>query len=35
MFHRYIPDKRSHKLPALVFVVANKHMYPVLSDALR
>jgi hypothetical protein len=35
MFHRYIPDKRSHKLPALVFVVANKHMYPIVNDALR
>jgi hypothetical protein len=35
MFHRYIPAKRNHKLPSLVFVVANKHMYPILNDALR
>jgi hypothetical protein len=35
MFHRYIPTKRNHKLPSLVFVVANKHMYPILNDALR
>lgn len=35
VFHKFIPSKRSHKLPALVYVVADRHMYPVLDEGLR
>lgn len=35
IFHKYTPAKWNHKLPSLVFVVANKHMFPIVNDALQ
>jgi hypothetical protein len=31
VFHKFIPIKRSHKLPLLVYVVGNAHIFPVLK----
>ena len=35
MNHRYVPEKASHKLPSLVYVVANSHMYPIAEQSIR
>ncbi|KAI8836004.1 hypothetical protein BJ741DRAFT_686289 [Chytriomyces cf. hyalinus JEL632] len=35
IFCRYIPEKRNHHTPALVYVCANDHMYPVIDEELR
>ena len=35
VFHHYSPTKRSHKIPVLVYVVANKHMYPIVDETVR
>ncbi|KAJ3014804.1 UNVERIFIED_CONTAM: hypothetical protein HDU68_000119, partial [Siphonaria sp. JEL0065] len=35
VFCRYIPEKRNHHTPALVYVCANQHMYPILDEELR
>ncbi|KAJ3088328.1 hypothetical protein HK100_008074, partial [Physocladia obscura] len=35
VFCRYIPEKRNHHCPSLVYVCANQHMYPILDEALR
>ena len=35
VFHRYIPDKPSHKLKALVYVCACSHMFPVTEQSVR
>ena len=35
VFQRHNPDNPSHKLPALVYLVANKHLYPIIDEAAR
>jgi hypothetical protein len=35
VFHKYIPQRKSHRIPPLVYVVANSHMYPVVEDNVR
>ena len=35
VFHHTSPTKRSHKIPVLVYVVANKHMYPIVDETVR
>jgi hypothetical protein len=35
VFHKYIPERKSHRIPPLVYVVANSHMYPVVEDTVR
>lgn len=34
-FSRYEPEKRNKKVPALYFVCANSHMYPIVDEAKR
>ena len=34
-FCRYSPKVRNHHVPALIYIVANNHMYPVLEDEPR
>jgi hypothetical protein len=33
--HKYVPDKKSHKFRSLIYVIANHHMYPMVSDTER
>jgi hypothetical protein len=35
VFHRYIPEKPSHKLKVLVFVCGCSHMFPVTEQSVR
>jgi hypothetical protein len=35
VFHKYIPERKSHRIPPLVYVVANSHMYPVVEVTVR
>ena len=34
-FCQYSPEVRNHHVPALIYIVANNHMYPVLENELR
>ena len=35
IFHQSTPEKRSHKYPALVYVLANSHLYPISEQTVR
>lgn len=35
VFHHYKPLRPSHKLPALVYVCSNSHLYPINDQSLR
>lgn len=35
VFSRHKPDSPSHKLTALVYLVANKNLYPIVDEAAR
>jgi hypothetical protein len=35
VFNKYIPYDASHKLKALVYIVSNDHLYPIVDKALR
>jgi hypothetical protein len=35
VFHKQVPNNRSHRFPPLVYVVGNHHMYPIIEKTLR
>jgi hypothetical protein len=35
IFYQSTPEKRSHKYPALVYVLANQHLYPITEQTVR
>lgn len=35
VFNNFIPDDASHKLKALVYIVSNDHLYPIVDKTLR